>query len=264
MKRFFLSVLTVVLLINLTSVCVLAQSNGCETTVTQQYETYLIRAGGGGSGGGGGGGGSSGGGSGGHSRASNGRGSILSDIINFIFFILFSSGAAIIFRFKLSKYARNTKKLMSLLETKDNAWKYKDIQKQVNDTFYIVQKAWTGLDMQPAQNYMSEELYESFNTKISWMSFRNQRNVLKNIKLLEAVPVSVYDNDDDSLDYVWFYIKGRMVDYMIDTQTNLKISGKTSAESFGEYWQFIRTADGRWVLNKILQKDEADQIIFSE
>ena len=76
--------------------------------------------------------------------------------------------------------------------------------------------------------------------------------------------MSVYDSDNDREDYVWFYIKGKMVDYIIDTETNLKISGNTTAQSFVEYWQFIRNEDGAWVLNKILQKDEANEIIFCE
>lgn len=224
---------------------------------------------GGGSGGGSGGGGSSGG-SGGdtgrvhHSGGYYGPGSILSDILSAIFFASALFGSVIIYRFRISKYARNTRKLMNMLQKKDSAWKYKQIQKQVKVIYYALQNAWSETDLVPVKHYLSDELFESYQTKLSWMKYRKQRNVLKNIKLIEAVPVSVYDSDDDTKDYVWFYIKGRMVDYIIDTQTNLKVSGSTVPESFVEYWQFIRSENGKWILNKILQKDEANEIIFCE
>ena len=224
--------------------------------------SITLRAGGGGSGGGGGGG--SGGSSGGsHHSGSNGRSSILSNIINLILlpFTVFSSTTA--FYIKLTKRSRRSKKLMKKMLESDNAWKYKEISETVSDSFYAIQNAWTNMDLTPAAKYMSDELLDSFQTKLNWMAFRNQRNVLEKIELLSALPVAVYDDKDNSRDFIWFYIKGKMVDYTIDTVTQLKVEGNTSATSFIEYWQFVRR-ENCWVLNKILQKDEADQIPFSE
>lgn len=117
--------------------------------------------------------------------------------------------------------------------------------------------------MSPAAQYMSDQLRESFQTKLNWMEFRHEKNILQDIKLLKALPVAVYDDADNTRDHVWFYIHGKMVDYIIDTQTGAKRSGSTTPGRFVEYWQFIRKED-RWVLHKILQKDESDQIVFSE
>lgn len=227
----------------------------------------VLRAGGGSSGGGssGGGGGSSGGGGthGTHRHPSGtASGNPIAALIPIILFLTVSSGSVILYRLKLSTYARNTKRLMAMLQKKDNAWKYKHIQKQVKDTYFVVQNAWTNLDMQPAKPYMSEELYESFNTKISWLIYKKQHNVLRRIRLREAIPVSVHDDENDAQDFVWFHIKGSMIDYTINTETNARIDGSTSASSFVEFWQFVRR-DGRWVLNRILQKDEAQSIVFT-
>ena len=185
----------------------------------------------------------------------------------YFLFIPFSAltffGAAIVYRLRLSKYARNTKKLLGMLERKDSAWKYKNIQRQVKTTYFAVQKAWTAMDLTPAKVYMSAELLDNFKTKLSWMEYKHQRNILKKIKLRDAVPVALHDAPDDTKDHVWFYIKGKMVDYTIDTDTGAITDGSTTANSFEEYWQFTRTGGGGWVLNKILQKDESDQIPFS-
>ena len=90
-----------------------------------------------------------------------------------------------------------------------------------------------------------------------------EQNVLEKIRLLQALPVAVHDDRDDSRDFVWFYIKGRMVDYIIDTEKQMKVSGSTSPASFVEYWKFTRR-ENNWVLSQILQKNEAEQIPFSE
>lgn len=236
----------------------------CITATACEYvsdNAVTLRAGGGGSSGGGSGSGGSSGGS--HRNGSNGESSILGNILNFILmpFVLFSSSIA--FYAQLTKRARRSKKLMKQMLQSDSAWKFKDISETVNDSFYAIQTAWTNMDMTPAKIYMSGELLDSFQTKLNWMTYRNQKNILEKIELLSALPVAVYDDKDNSRDFIWFYIKGKMVDYTIDTITQLKVEGSTSATSFIEYWQFVRR-ENCWVLNQILQKDEADQIPFSE
>ncbi len=64
--------------------------------------------------------------------------------------------------------------------------------------------------------------------------------------------MSVFDSENDFLDYIRFYIKGRMVDYIIDTETQKVISGNTFPESFAEYWKFIR------------QENEKDKLFFNK
>ena len=145
----------------------------------------------------------------------------------------------------------------------DNAWKYKDIISTVNDSFIAIQNAWSNMDMSSASQYMSTDLYDKFQVKLNWMAYRNEKNILKNIQLLQALPVAVHDDSDNARDYIWFYIKGKMTDYTIDTTTQRKISGNTSPAAFVEYWQFTRNED-TWVLNEILQKDEAEEIPFVE
>lgn len=233
-------------------------------TVNDVAQCAPLRAGGGS---GGGGGGTGGGSTGTHHHThtnSNGNASPYGGIIGLGLFLLFSSLTGILLRFKLFKYGRNTKKLMKMLEKKDSAWKYKNLQKRVRNAYFLIQKSWTAMDMTPAEGVMSKSLFDEFQTKLAWMEYRRQRNVLKRIRLSEAVPVSVYDDENNELDYVWFYIKGSMADYIINTETNETVSGSTSSEGFAEYWQFTRNSKGDWVLNKILQEDEADKIAFSE
>ncbi len=228
-----------------------------------------LRAGGGGSSGGGGGGGGSSGGSSSGSSYSGGSGSsiqgpsLLKMITASIALAITSICSSIKFYFLLTKRSRKSKALIRQMQKSDNAWKFKSILEDVETGFYAIQNAWSELDMTPASQHMSDKLFEIFQNRLYNIKSRGEQNILKDIKLLKALPVSVYDSADNDNDYVWFYIRARMIDYTIDQATHTKLSGNTSPESFVEYWQFVRKNDN-WVLNKILQKNEQDKIPFTE
>lgn len=110
---------------------------------------------------------------------------------------------------------------------------------------------------------MDQDLYDNFQSKIEWMQIRKEKNVLKKISLLDAIPISINDEEDDSKDYIWYYIKGSMIDYTINIETKEVVEGQNTKTSFIEYWKFIRKDDCKWVLCEILQEDEKDKIIFN-
>lgn len=258
MRKLLCFVLTILFIFS-TAVLSASALEFCDSPTFSDYEIAELRAGGGGGGGGGGSGGSSGGGT--HHYHSRPR-SLLEQIVSYILMLISLFLSAIIFRLKLSKYARNSKKLMRMLNNTDSAWKYKKVLSQVKQAFMSIQTSWSNLDMTPAKQYMTEELFESYQTKLAWMKIRKEKNILKHIKLIESVPVSVYDDKDDTKDFVWFYIRGRMVDYTINTETHEKVKGNTFPENFAEYWKFTRNANGNWILAKILQENESQYIEF--
>ncbi len=259
--------LAIILLLFVLVSCLSVPPYAAKSSTSDNSEIIPLRAGGAGGGGGGSGGGGGGGGAGGsgtsHSRVSSRPSSFLGTIFQFILLPIVMLSSSIAFYIKLTKRSRKSKQLMKLMRRSDNAWKYSDISETVYDSYMAIQKAWTDRDLSTVSKYMSNELLAEFQTKIDWMKVRNERNVLIDIELLKALPVAVHDDPDNSRDYVWFYIKGRMVDYTVDENTMTKISGSTSATSFIEYWQYVRRDDS-WVLNKILQKEESDLIPFTE
>lgn len=257
LKKLILLFLIIFLLFPKEAVCAI------NNTVTQiNNNTVQLRAGGGSSGGSSGGGSSSSSSSSNHYYRNNSPHGVISTIISWILFIIAGSGTAIIFIIKINKASFHSKQLLKILDNKDDAWKYQNIEKQVIETFYIVQKSWTNMNMYPAKNHMSNDLYDKFKTKLEWMQVSNKRNILKKIKLLNIKPISIHDDEDDSKDIIWFYIKGKMIDYIINTKTNEKLEGNEFSKTFIEFWQFLRKENNKWVLSKILQKDESDKIVF--
>lgn len=260
MKKAICFLITVLILFSCFCISVSAEN----TDFSYNSSIAPLRAGGGSSGGGGGGGGgSSGGSSSSHHSGSRRPTSPLGAFLQIITVPLVFFSSSIIFYIQLTKRSRKAKQLMKQMMQSDNAWKFKEVSADVADAYMAIQAAWANMDMTPAKRYMSDELFDSFQTQLNWTKYKNKKHVMENIQLLKSLPVAVHDDRDNSRDYVWFYIKGKMVDYTIDTNTQLIVEGKTTPSSFVEYWQFIRK-DGRWVLNKILQKDEENKIPFTE
>lgn len=183
-------------------------------------------------------------------------------LIGRIVAIIVSVGASIAFYLRCAKLKHNTKKLMGMLERKDNAWKYLNLQKNVRAAYFAIQNAWTNLDMTPAREYMAEALFEEFQDKLRDMKKHQERNVLQSIRLLDAIPIALYDSSDDRQDFVWILIKGKMADYTVDSERGVIIKGDKKPFRFCEYWQFVRKEGKHWALNKILQQQEGDEFPF--
>ena len=236
-----------------------------EAKILKNYKVTSLRAGGGGSSGGSSSGGSSSGSRSTHTsntKRNYGILDFLSSILNAILMIVMICIGSIVLYIKVLRSSFNSKRYMRMLDDKDITWNYKTVEKQVIDAYYTIEEAWAEGNMKKAKKYMSKDLYENFQTKLGWMEINNQKNILKKIKLLNVKPVSIHDDEDDSKDLIWFYIKGKMIDYTINTETKEMIEGKTYSTSFIEFWKFTRTKKNTWVLSKILQKEEANKIVF--
>ena len=183
------------------------------------------------------------------------------DIILYVFYVVIAVSSVVVFYFNFLKSYIQLRRFIKETAKSDNAWKYENILSDVKDAYYSVQNAWTNMDMSTAKDHMEESLLVDFQLKLDEMERLHERNVLEKIKLIKAVPVYVYDNENNENDFVWFYIKGSMIDYKINTDTQKKVSGTKHKVRFVEYWKFVRRED-KWVLSKIAQEYQADQIPF--
>lgn len=79
---------------------------------------------------------------------------------------------------------------------------------------------------------------------------------------MKKIKLSVLDEIGDKNDKVYMYIKGKMIDYIINTKTNEVIEGNVMSSVFIEYWLFVKNKKGEWVLSKIYQRDELNTIPY--
>ena len=236
--------------------------------IFQSYTMVFARSGGGGSGGSGGGGSSGGG----YSRSthysdrSTGKSNPLDNVAFIIFAGVIWQREKIVCKVKVARKSMEANKLIIYLRKIDNNYSKDILNDRVKEIYFKMQEAWTNRDVEISKEYMSDSIYNLHSNKLEWMKVRNERNVLSNIKLLDFKPVSIEHYKDNSKDIVWFYIKGSMIDYIINEETNEVIEGNFKSSSFIEFWKFIKK-DNKWVIDKISQKDEvyiSEFIIVSE
>ena len=225
--------------------------------------TAFARAGGGGGGSHSSGGSSLSGGSA-HSGYGNssGRGGLISSVIQGAGFAVIACAGTIVFVYKVHKAKRATKKQIGAFAKEEENWEYKELQKRVEEAYFEVQECWRRKDVNYAKDYLSKNLMVEFQMKIGWMDVRNEEVVQKEVTLLGADLLDAHNEKGEDADYVWYLIHGKMIGYYVDKDTKLIVRGSAKPESFYEYWKFVRE-DGRWVLDKIKQKNEIsiDQFI---
>lgn len=124
-----------------------------------------------------------------------------------------------------------------------------DLKSEVIDLYYEVQNAWKNQDIVEINQHVKKDLAEYWQTKLSWMDFNHQRNVMDMIHLINVYPFAVKQN------HVFFYIHGIMIDYIEDMEKEEMISGSKVPKPFREYWE-IELLENDVILAKIYQEDE--------
>ncbi|MGM0471169.1 MAG: Tim44 domain-containing protein [Bacillota bacterium] len=165
----------------------------------------------------------------------------------------------IIIGYLIRKYWINNKSkesnaVMNQAATTDQIWNKDEILERVEEIFFKVQIAWMERDQDLAKEYISEKLYKKHKTQTDQMLEQKRKNILEQINLIESKIVEVQDYIEDERDSIWVYIKGSMIDYVIDEDSDKVVSGdSTEKQAFSELWKLIR-ADHGWVLDQIDQE----------
>ena len=98
-----------------------------------------------------------------------------------VVFFAASGGSIVLIRKARAARARSRKAMDFYAQMGDN-WDYREIQRQVEETYFQVQECWRRMDVSYGAPYLSQELMEEFDSKIQWMQVRGERWVLQEIK----------------------------------------------------------------------------------
>ena len=172
-------------------------------------------------------------------------------------FICMAGAGTIVFHYGIQKAKRKSLRSMKSFEKPGEEWNPKEMKKYVKHAYFVIQECWRRQDTSYAEKYLSKNLIQNWNSKLGWMEVNHEKPVQERVRFLNAAPVFAFDKEGEEHDRVIYLIHGRMIGYYINIDTGEVVRGKTSPETFYEYWVFIRE-DGRWVLDEIRQKDEVD------
>ncbi len=106
----------------------------------------------------------------------------------------------------------------------------------VKDAFVKIQEAWQAQDISPVRRFISDGVYQRFNTQFTMMKILKQKNVLSDI-MVNNVYIDRVESDG-LYDIVHAAIHASMNDRFTSELDHSLDSG--GAESFVEYWSFMK------------------------
>jgi hypothetical protein len=142
-------------------------------------------------------------------------------------------------------------KIMTHASNKDTFWNTDELKKHAEKTFHEIQHVWENRNIDKIKDVVDKELYLHYNTLLSSMIQRHEKNILSQIQIDEIRIIGCEDYIDNSKDRYIAYIQGRLLDYTINelTQEIIKNSSKTLS-NFSASYHFVRS-DNTWILEKI-------------
>ena len=175
--------------------------------------------------------------------------SFIQSVIAFVLITMLAFLPAIIKKLRSRVY-----NLRIIKQLNEKQIKHSEVSERVKSTYFILQNAWTNGNLEPAKEFLTDQLYSSYKIKLDWMRVANKKNVLKSIKLLNYYPVFVVNSDKKIT--ITYYIKGKMIDYTVDVESQEIVEGSSKSKSFVEYWSFVKTEESDWRLDKIYQEND--------
>lgn len=237
-------------------------------TLAMLPEVTWARAGGGGNyGGGGGGGGFGGGGGGGFSGGggggySGGGGDSDGGSLPFPCFVVIVI-IVLIIHFANSATAQNNRVARTIrkaapiqhdfvkndslreLRTRDSDFDEARFLRRISAAFVKIQEAWSEQNLASVRAFISDGIHERFSLQIKMQQAEGLRNVMENVRVLDAEIAAVYS--DIHFDTIHVRIPASAVDYNVEMGTNRRLGGSTQPEYFTEFWSFHRRTGAKTV-----------------
>lgn len=155
-------------------------------------------------------------------------------------------------------------KVMTHASNKDTFWNAAELKKHAERTFYEIQDAWENRNMAKVKDKVDENLYSEYTTLLAPMIARHEKNILSQIQIDEIRIIGCEDHIDNSKDRYIAYIQGRLLNYVIneDTQEIIKNPSKTLS-NFSDSYHFVRN-NNNWILEIIDKTVTIQDIIQSK
>ena len=112
-----------------------------------------------------------------------------------------------------------------------------DFFDKVKTAFIAIQKAWSEQDLSKVRRYISDGVFQRFNTQFKMMALLKQENPLSDI-MINNISIDKFEVDGN-YDIIHAAVTATMYDQFI-CKTNPPLNSPGGRETFLEYWSFIR------------------------
>jgi predicted lipid-binding transport protein (Tim44 family) len=114
-----------------------------------------------------------------------------------------------------------------------------------------VQGAWSAQDMTALQAVATPEMVGYFNEQLSDLSSRGLRNTVSGVQLMQGDLSQAWS--EGGRDYATVSMRFSMIDVTRDQAGQVVDGSPTERQTVTEFWTFLRSRGGRWVLSAIQQ-----------
>lgn len=112
-----------------------------------------------------------------------------------------------------------------------------DFLNKVRTAFIEIQKAWAAKDLSTVRRFISDGVYQRFNTQFQMMNLLQQENPISEVEV-NNITIANF-RVDGNYDIIHVAVTATMRDQFI-CKTNPKLNSPGGKETFLEYWSFIR------------------------
>ncbi len=125
----------------------------------------------------------------------------------------------------------------SKFHEKNPSFSSDDFLNKVRTAFIEIQKAWAAKDLSSVRRFISDGVYQRFNTQFQMMNLLQQENPISKVEV-KNIAIDKF-RVDGNYDIIHVAITAAMRDQFI-CKTNPKLNSPGGKETFLEYWSFIR------------------------
>lgn len=111
-------------------------------------------------------------------------------------------------------------------------------RKEFEHAFVAIQQAWQNQEMTPVRHFVTDGIYEKFAVQFRTQQLQNYREKLEQISV-DNVRIAEW-RCEGMFEVLTIEVIASMIDSRVSLDTGRGISGSSSANSFVEYWSFIR------------------------
>ncbi len=111
-----------------------------------------------------------------------------------------------------------------------------EFMNKVNKSFFAIQNAWQEKDLSKVRKFISDGVYQRFNTQFEMMNVLGQVDKISNLKLISSV-IDKFEVDGD-FDIIHVGIMADITDQ--SSSAKFPELNEYAEERFVEYWSFIR------------------------
>ena len=131
-----------------------------------------------------------------------------------------------------------SKVALTQLKQRDPAFDESFFIGRAQKAFKLIQNAWTARNLDKAQAFMSDGIFEQFSIQLAEMREKGIIDHLEALEILTTMPVKF--QSDRNFDVIHLRVDASAINYRKDEKTGKLLNGSRSPEPFAEVWSFMR------------------------